>query len=254
MVDRLFESLRCEIRTDAETRRLVRLMRIFMGLPDPPDAAKLFPRFPGLKDHFLDAAGGNDGEDIEERFLELYAHIHMHEAPYTLAERKLVDATGGYWCHAGGLSPILKAEPFIRPDTVSADLGAGNGLQCLLLQRLFPHSRTIQIEISGHMVEIGKMFQSWLGIPGDRVEWVVGDVTMIMPQGADFIYLYRPVRPEGPGRDYYRKLADHLETPRRDVVIFSIADCLRSFLSDAFEVTYCDGHLTCFQGVKQPGT
>jgi hypothetical protein len=249
MNNRLFEALRCEERTDAETRQLVRLMHIFMELPDPPDAAKVFPRFTELKGLFLDSVDRNDGEEIEERFLELYAHLHMHEAPYSREERRRVDATGGYWAHAGGLSPILKAEPFIRPDTVSADLGAGNGLQCLLLQRLYPHARTIQIEISGRMVEIGKTLQRWLAIPSARVEWVVGDVTKIMPKGVDFLYLYRPVRPEGPGRAYYRRLADHLEACPPGTVVFSIADCLRFFLGDEFEVTYSDGHLTCFQRV-----
>ncbi len=250
MHDHLFDALQCDERTDAETRQLVRLTKLLTDLPTPPGEQKYFPRFAELKERFLLAAEGDDGEEIEDSFLELYAHLHMHEAPYTKAERRRVDATGGYWAHAGGLSPILKAEPFIRPDTVSADLGAGNGLQCLLLQRLYPHALTIQIEISSHMVEIGKNLQGWLGIPEDQVEWVVGDVTTIMPVGVDFLYLYRPVRPEGSGRAYYRRLADHLEAADRDIVIFSIADCLRSFLSDAFEVVYGDGHLTV---VRQGG-
>jgi hypothetical protein len=49
-----------------------------------------------------------------------------------------MDRSGGYWCHAGGLSPVLKAGAFIEPDTVSADFGAGNGLQCLLMQKIHP--------------------------------------------------------------------------------------------------------------------
>jgi hypothetical protein len=171
----------------------------------------------------------------------------MHEAPYTPEERRRVDETGGYWSHAGGLSPILRAGDWLRPDSVSADLGAGNGLQGLLFQKLYPHRRTIQVEISSTMVEIGMRLQRWLGIPEARVEWVVGDVMNASVDGIDFLYLYRPVRPDGPGRAFYERVAAELEDSDRAVVIFSIADCLRDFLSPHFEVFYFDGHLTCFR-------
>jgi len=158
-----------------------------------------------------------------------------------------MDELGGYWCHAGGLSPILKAGEYIGPDTVSADFGAGNGIQGLLLQKLFPHARTIQIEISSRMVAWGKELQKWLGIDPGKVEWVVGDVLEYSPRGIDFIYLYRPVRPEGKGRQFYENFAAELSASSEPVVIFSIADCLASFVSDNLEVFYSDGHLTCLR-------
>jgi hypothetical protein len=162
-----------------------------------------------------------------------------------------MDEAGGYWAHAGGLSPILKAAPWIGPDTVSADLGAGNGLQGLLFQYLYPHKRIVQIEISSRMVEIGKRLQAWLGIPNERVEWIVGDVCEQSLDGMDFIYLYRPVRPSTErGKAFYENLAERLERSRRQVVIFSIADCLEEFLSPRFEVFYNDGHLTCFRSAR----
>ena len=145
------------------------------------------------------------------------------------------------------MSPILKAGDWLRPGSASADLGAGNGLQGLLLQRLYPHRRTVQVEISSRMVEIGTRLQRWLEIPGDRVEWVVGDVMDASIDGVDFLYLYRPVRPDGPGRAFYERIAAELDASDRDVMIFSIADCLRDFLSDRYEVFYGDGHLTCFK-------
>jgi hypothetical protein len=86
-----------------------------------------------------------------------------------------------------------------------------------------------------------------LGIPEARVEWVVGDVMNASVDGIDFLYLYRPVRPDGPGRAFYERVAAELEDSDRAVVIFSIADCLRGFLSPHFEVFYFDGHLTCFR-------
>jgi hypothetical protein len=250
---RLLEMLPAEDRTGEENGRLVRLMRIFLELEPPPDPFGLFPEYAEYKRSFQEIveAGNSDttvGDALEEAFLTLYCHLHGHEAPYTSAERRLVDQTGGYWCHAGGISPLLKAEPFIRPQTVSADFGAGNGLQGLLLQKLYPHKKTIQIEISARMVEAGKHLQQWLGIPPERVEWIAGDVCDVAPRDMDFIYLYRPLRPEGKGKRFYEQFAQTLETQNRSIVIFSIADCLRQFLLPRFKVFYSDGHLTCFRG------
>jgi hypothetical protein len=239
-------------RPAAERDRLVRLMALFADLPRPPDVSDHFPRYAELQREFRDSFSSNDPEQIEERFLELYVHLHMHEAPYTPEERRRVDETGGYWSHAGGLSPILKAGDWLRPGSVSADLGAGNGLQGLLFQKLYPHRRTIQVEISGTMVEIGMRLQRWLDIPEDRVEWIVGDVMNASVAGIDFLYLYRPVRPDGPGRSFYERIATEFAASDRDVVIFSIADCLRDFLSPGFEVFYSDGHLTCFKKNPSP--
>ena len=183
--------------------------------------------------------------------MNLYCLVHGHEAPYTKRERQRVDETGGYWCHAGGLSPILKAGPFIKPSTVFGDFGAGNGLQGLLTQKLWPHKKTVQIEISSKMVRAGKALQSWLGIPDERVEWIVGDVADTSPENMDFIYMYRPVRPVGLGEEFYKKFASEVDAGARSpITIFSIADCLREFLPLSFEMFYTDGHLTCFRKQK----
>ncbi len=242
-------------RPPRERRRLLALMEIFATLPPPPDPLGMWPDYAALQGRFQEALTQARPDPVEEAFLELYCHLHGHEAPYTAAERERMDEVGGYWCHAGGLSPLLKAGEHILPDTVSGDFGAGNGLQGLLLQKLYPHARTVQIEISSRMVEAGRVLQQWLGIAEDRVDWVVGDVLDHSPQGLDFIYLYRPVRPEGAGRLFYERFAaDLAEAPRR-VVIFSIADCLKGFLGKEFEVFYGDGHLTCFRngaGARDP--
>ncbi len=233
-----------------ESTRLARLIGLFLELPDPPNLDGSYPDHARLRDVLAVTVEGGDTDEVEERFLELYAHLHMNQAPYSVDERRRMDAVGGYWNHAGGLSPILKAEPWINPDTVSADFGAGNGLQGLLLQVLYPHRKTVQIEISARMAEIGEGLREWIGVPSDRVEWVVGDVLEIPATGYGFIYLYRPVRPEGPGRDFYTRFAREVESEERPPVIFSIADCLRDFLSDRYEVFCGDGHLTCFKPRK----
>jgi hypothetical protein len=237
--------------SEEERGRLARLMLLFVGLPAPPDPGGDFPKYGEYKERLLTYAAGQDCEALEAAFLDLYAHVHMHEAKYTEAERRRMDEAGGYWAHAGGVSPILKAGPWIRPESVSADLGAGNGLQGLLLQVLYPHKKTVQVEISSRMVEIGKRLEGWLGIPDGRVEWVVGDVCEQSFEGVDFLYLYRPVRPStARGRAFYENLAGELDRSQGQVVIFSIADCLKEFLPSRFEIFYNDGHLTCFKSAR----
>jgi hypothetical protein len=243
----LARRLEIDGRTPRETLRLARLILFFLKLPDPPGSADSFPRFTELRNRLESTTVDGSCEVLEEAFLHLYAHLHMNEADYTSEERRRMDEVGGYWNHAGGLSPVLKAESWIGPDTIAADFGAGNGLQGLLLQVLYPHSKTVQIEISSRMKDIGDGLREWLGVPPDRVEWIIDDVLNVPATGYDFIYLYRPVRPEGPGRDFYTRFAREVEAEERPPVIFSIADCLREFLSDRYEVFYGDGHLTCFK-------
>ena len=130
-------------RQQVEVDRLTTIMALFAVLPDPPDPEGIFPLYGKLKKDFTDSLLELDPDIIEERFLLLYCHLHGYDAPYTLAERETVNLTGGYWCHAGGLSPITKAGDWIREDTISADFGAGNGLQGLLLQKLYPHKLSV---------------------------------------------------------------------------------------------------------------
>ncbi len=224
-----------------------RLLDLFARLPPPPDPVGLYPRYGELKERFLAARRGGDEEETEEAFLTLYAHLHGNEAPYTPGERRRLDETRGYWCHAGGISPILRALPLLEDGTVLGDFGAGNGLQGLLIQALRPHRKTIQIEISSRMVTAGRALQEWLSIPRERVEWIVGDVLDHTPEDMDFAYLYRPVRPEGEGRKFYERFGAALAGSSRTRIIFSVADCLRDFLPPDFTVFYADGHLTCYR-------
>jgi hypothetical protein len=235
-----------------EIERTVELIRLLAEMPPPPDPGGHFPNYAELQGSLLRTISGNDADLLEEAFLQLYAHLHMHESPYSVAERTRMDETGGYWSHAGGISPIVKAAPHIQAHSVSADYGAGNGLQGLLMQKLYPHRKTIQIEISSQAVAIGRRLQDWLEIPQDRIQWIVGDVLDYPPVNVDFIYLYRPVRPEGEGVRFYETLARTVSESPTQVTIFSIADCLRDFLPPQFQQFYHDGHLTCFKGPSHP--
>ena len=78
---RLRRLLAGDDRSPAERDALIRLMRILADLGEPPAAGGVFPRYRELRRRWLAACLGNDAEALEESFLELYAHLHMHEAP-----------------------------------------------------------------------------------------------------------------------------------------------------------------------------
>ena len=83
--------------------------------------------------------------------------------------------------------------------------------------------------------------------PSERGPHIASERLHVTATGYDFIYLYRPVRPEGTGKDFYTRFAREVEAEEQPPVIFSIADCLKDYLSDRYSIFYGDGHLTCFK-------
>lgn len=228
-------------------RLLIALAVLFQSLASKKPFLQAYPRFSDHFSAFRDHLDRRDPDVLEDDVAAIYCYLHGVDRAYSDSERREMDATGGYWCHAGGLSPLLQAGPWIHHGTRLVDYGAGNGFQGLLFQYLYPHAKTVQIELSGPMIEGGKRLQSFMGIPGDRVVWVHGNVMDVPPGNFDFIYLYRPLRPEGAqGRRFYENFARELDQVRHPVTIFSIADCLKDYLSDRFAIFHDDGHLTCF--------
>jgi hypothetical protein len=130
------------------------------------------------------------------------------------------------------------------------DYGAGNGFQGLLIQHLHPHRLTTLVELGGPMIEQGRRLQALLGVPVDRVAWVHANIVDVPPDDFDVVYLYRPVRPEGPGRAFYEMLAGGLAAARRPVTVVSVADCLRQFLPATFRVLHDDGQVTVFSTAR----
>ncbi len=211
---------------------------------------------PDVKDsfsRFLTALDSGDPSDMERTLVELYGRLHSAGAKYSKEELHALKARSGYSCISGGIAPLVKAEPFITPEAVVADLGAGNGLQGLLLQRIRPHRRTLQIEISSEMIRVGRILQEVLDIGNDRVEWIRKDIADACFDMADFIYLYRPVRPQGSGAGVYEAIGRRLTACKKNHIIFSVADCLGQFLDESFSVLYSDGHLTCFVRGQRAG-
>ncbi|RME23899.1 MAG: hypothetical protein D6806_10485 [Deltaproteobacteria bacterium] len=230
-----------------QRRRLARLACMLAELPPPPDPLKRLGAFARLQENLQEVLRYGRAVEAEEALLRLYELLHGIEAPYSTPERRVVDATGGYWCHAGGLSPLVRAEPFIRRETVSVDLGAGNGLQGLLLQKLSPHRLAVQVEISSAAMAEGRALQRWLGIPAQAVSWIHADLATLAFPEAGFVYLYRPLKPSGAGDGFYHRLSDHLGDQKVPPVVFSIADCLGPYLPDSFVKFYTDGQLTCYR-------
>ncbi|MEW6416900.1 MAG: hypothetical protein AB1480_02130 [Nitrospirota bacterium] len=196
--------------------------------------------------NFITEREKGDSTSQEYALLYLYAQLHSAGNIYSSSEKDLFKKRNAYSCHPGGLSPLIMAEQFIKPESVIADLGAGNGLQGLLLQCLYPHRKTLQIELSSELIRIGRIFQKILGISDDRIEWVHDDIVNVSLASVDFIYLYRPVRPLEGGEKVYHAIANKLAVINKPLVIFSVADCLAEFLDERFSIFYSDGQLTCF--------
>lgn len=209
-----------------------------------PPITKEFPFIINYLSVFRDALTQGNSEHIEEALSNLYVTLHS-AGSYTMEERDVLRLRGGYLCYPGGLSPVLIARSFINKDTVVADLGSGNGLQGLLLQRLYPHRKTIQIEIAKEMIRIGRLYQEALGIKEEKIEWINDDIMNAHYEEADLIYIYRPARPVE-GADLYRGIAEKLTGLDKKIKIFSVADCLAPLLGKDFTTCYDDGHLKIF--------
>ena len=227
-------------------RMLAQVGALFDRLAVRPGIDDVVPSFVKFHEELQVARGTGDEDRIETALARLYCVVHGSGGAYAEAERTAFDQLGGYWCHAGGLEPLHVAAPFFTPETRFVDYGAGNGLQGLLFQHLYPHRLTTLVELGGPMIGQGRRLQSLLGIPAQRVEWVHASIIDVPPDRFDVIYLYRPVRPEGEGRAFYEMFAREVAKAGHPVTIVSVADCLRDFLPSTFRVIHGDGQITCF--------
>ena len=242
-LDRTFNNLMEDIFLEEQTRTVERAL---IDLASDSAVQNELPDIANHLDNYFLLKEKGDTSELEIAFIELYIKLHIAGSGYAPAERELLKEKNGISCLPGGISPLIMARPFIGPETTVADLGAGNGLQGLLLQRISPHKKTMQIEISSEMVRIGRIYQRALGIGEDRMEWINGDMADVSLEPLDFIYMYRPAKPHEGGNDLYRAIARKLNDLRKPIVIFSVADCLGRFLDKRFKVFYDNGHLMCF--------
>lgn len=233
---------------ETHTESKIELIRkAFFRLSESPEVLSEFPNLGQFSDPLKASLNSKIEDDIEISFLNLYCELHRAGSTYSADERQILDDKKGYFNHPGGISPLLKAESFIKPDSIVADLGAGNGLQGLMFQCLYPHQKTIQIELSAEMIRLGKIFQKVLKIPETSIRWIQDDILNVSLDEIDFLYLYRPSKPIKSGIKLYEKISLDLNSRQRPLTIFSIADCLKDYLNTDYRIFYSDGHLTCFQ-------
>ncbi len=174
----------------------------------------------------------------ENELIALYNRLHAAGAVYKNHEEDALNAWNGLGCIPGGLLPLFIIRHLIGPASVVADLGAGNGLQGLLIQALCPHRQTFLVEISESLIETGRLYQQALGFAPDRILWENGDIADTDLREVDLVYLYRPIRPQGEGNVLYKAIAEKLAENNRSVTVVSMADCLGRFLSERFKNIY----------------
>jgi len=204
------------------------------------------PEIEGFIRRFHEARESDDRSGLDVVLHSLYMALHSWGGDYSAEEHRRLHKRRGHTCLPGGIIPVVAARHLVDPDTVVADLGAGNGLQGLLLQRLQPHRLTVQVELSSGMIRAGRVLQEALGIEEDRIRWFNGDIVDAPLQGVDLFYLYRPACPSGGGRNLYRTLAHRLSEIDGPVSILSVADCLGPFLDDRFTTAFDNGHVKLF--------
>jgi len=249
MLDALYKSLLEDFFSAGQSGKLEGAL---LRLARDPHVNERVPGISRLMDGYISSMENGDTVDRECALLDIYTTLHRAGSGYTDSEREVLNQRRSIECQPAGLTPLMLAARLIRPHHTVADLGAGNGLQGLLLQCIIPHAMTIQVEISGSMVETGRIYQRALGIGEDRVRWLNDDILNAPLDDTDFIYLYRPVKPVDGGNDLYRALAQRLEAAERPKAILSVADCLERFIGPGFKVLYKNDLLTCFVSAGRP--
>jgi hypothetical protein len=242
-LDRTFNNLMEDIFLEEQTRIVERTL---LDLASDTNVQDELPDIVHYLESYLQLKEKGDTSMLEIALIELYIKLHTAGSGYAPSEREVLKEKNGISCLPGGISPLIMARPFIGPETTVVDLGAGNGLQGLLLQRISPHKKTMQIEISAEMVRMGRVFQRALGIGEDHMEWIIGDIANVSLEPVDFIYMYRPAKPHEGGNDLYRVIARKLNDLRKPIVVFSVADCLGRFLDKRFKVFYENEYFVCF--------
>ena len=132
---------------------------------------------------------------------------------YTRDQRSRVAETGGYLSHVGGLLPYPQGGALHR---------GGHGVRGLRRWQRSAGSPDPEAEPAcedGADRDLepdgrgGRLLQAWLAIPEERGDWVVADVSDVSPTGRDFIYLYRPLPPNGPGEEFHGALQGSSGSP-----------------------------------------
>ena len=226
------------------------LERALLALAGDPVLMQMFPDISKPMDEYVRARGTGDNAEREYALLTLYLSLHTLGSGYSASEAMKLKRAEGISNLPGGMFPLVAASRMVCDETAFMDLGAGNGLQGLLLQSMRPHKITIQVELSLGLIEVGRIFQHALGISEDRVQWICGDIAEQELGLADLIYMYRPLKPYGMGKQLYEGVAQRLSALKTEVTVLSVADCLGSMLGEDFRLVCSNEFFSCYRGPK----
>lgn len=197
-----------------------------------------------------DLKKGIKEEDIKMResaLIELYIALHQGGRGYSDKEEELLKEKRGLKGLPGGILPVIIASHLIEEDYVFVDLGAGNGLQGLLLQYIFPHRLTRQIELAKAHLDTGSIYENQLGFDEKKILYENIDILSGDFSNVDFIYMYRPVRPIDSGLEFYKNLYNKLKQIKKPHFILSVADCFEPFLGQEYKKIYENEFLKVFK-------
>jgi len=222
-----------------------------LRLSSAPEVAGLVPKAPLLADRLRDCARHAGLDERELALSSLYLTLHSAGAQYMPEEDEILARAHGIPKQPGGMTPILLSAPFVKPESTVVELGAGNGLQGLLLQSLARHAQTVMVEISGSLIETGRVLQRAMGLKDESVRWhhadlLEADLPALVGGPPDLLYMYRPVKPAGRGRRLYERIAEWIQEWPGGQAIMSVADCMSPFLGPGVKKLYEDEYLSVY--------
>lgn len=191
--------------------------------------------FPLINEKAMELKTAKNVDERELAFIELYIALHQAGVGYTEKEEKLLNGRRGLKGLPGGILPVILCSHLMKKDYVFADLGAGNGLQGLLLQYLFPHKQTRQIEFSASHLETGRLYMDALELDKESLSFEQGDILDSKLGDIDLIYMYRPARPMEEGILFYEKLSEKLALKKEPFILVSVADCFEKYIKTDFK-------------------
>jgi hypothetical protein len=216
-------------------------------IAEDSEIRSMFPAVDMLLRCYASTRDAGERDEREYRLLRLYLGLHSLGTGYTPDEAGKITEAHGIANLPGGMLPVVAASRLIGSESASADLGAGNGLQGLLLQKLMPHRRTLLVELSSRLLDTGRMLEQALGIDEGKVEWVCGDILDADLSDIDLVYMYRPAKPYREGKALYENIAQRLSAASAGISILSVADCLGPYLGSEFALMHKDGYMTYYR-------
>ncbi|PID78457.1 MAG: hypothetical protein CSA42_00315 [Gammaproteobacteria bacterium] len=185
-------------------------------------------------------------EERETLLIDLYLLLHKFGCGYSDMEQNFISEKKGIKWLPGGIMPIILTSYLMNEDYVFADLGAGNGLQGLILQSISPHKKTRLIEISESHLMAGRAYAKALGFNNESILFENNDILSSDFKDIDIFYMYRPARPMNGGKNFYIRLSEKFEQMEKEFFLVSVADCFEPFIKQDCLTVYSNEFMKVF--------